>query len=184
MGEKASESGSAGERKKSLVNRIIDMFMAFLNEIYLGEETYTKVSGKLVNAIKVFIVASRKFMLDDCYAKASAIAYTTIISLIPTLTVGLTFYSIFAGMGDKKEELFDRATSFMLEHNIKLNIDPIIETISSLIENAGKIGGVGAIVMIFTATAVLGPWKNRSMTSGGSKNSAPCTSRSSITGRR
>ncbi len=127
----------------------------FIEDFYSGEITYKRLSGKLINAAKVFIVASRKFMIDDCFTKASSIAYTTIISLIPTLTVGLTFYSIFAGVSDKKEELFRRVTLFMLEHNIKLNIDPIIESISSLIDNAGKIGGIGTIIVVFTATAVL-----------------------------
>lgn len=137
--------------KVSFINRI----KKFLDDLYVGEETYEKVSGKFTNAIKVFIVSSRKFIVDDCYTKASSIAYTTIVSLVPTLTVGLTFYSIFTGVGDKKEEVFRKISVFLLEHNIKLNIDPVIEAISSLIENAGKIGGIGAIIMVFTATAVL-----------------------------
>lgn len=124
-------------------------------EILHGEIPYNRAAHKLINAAKVAYVASRKFMLDDCLTKASSIAYTTIVSLIPTLTVGLTFYSIFSGVGDKKDELFRKISLFMLEHNIRLNIDPIIESISSLIENAGKIGGIGAVVMVFTATAVL-----------------------------
>jgi len=126
-----------------------------VQEILHGEIPYNRLAQKLINAAKIAYVASRKFMLDDCFTKASSIAYTTIISLIPTLTVGLTFFSIFSGMSNKKEEIFRKISLFMLEHNIKLNIDPIIESISSLIENAGKIGGIGAVVMGFTATAVL-----------------------------
>ncbi len=150
-----SDSAKPQEKQKSRFQGYFENVMAFLNDVYLGERTYNRVAGKFINAIKIFIVSSRKFLLDDCFTKASSIAYTTIISLIPTLTVALTFYSIFAGVGDKKEEIFNRITSFMLEHNIRLNIDPIIESISSLIENAAKIGGVGTVVLIFTATAVL-----------------------------
>lgn len=140
---------------KSRLIQLREKIQKFVEDFYSGEITYKRLSGKLINAAKVFIVASRKFMIDDCFTKASSIAYTTIISLIPTLTVGLTFYSIFAGVSDKKEELFRRVTLFMLEHNIKLNIDPIVESISSLIDNAGKIGGIGAVIVVFTATAVL-----------------------------
>ena len=140
---------------RSKLSKLKDRIKILLDELYIGEKTYNTITLKLLNAIKVFIVSTRKFIIDDCLTKASSIAYTTIISLIPTLTVALTFYSIFSGVGDKKEELFRRITLFMLEHNIKLNIDPILEAISSLIENAGKIGGVGAVVMVFTATAVL-----------------------------
>ena len=94
-------------------------------------------------------------MIDDCLTKASAIAYTAIVSLIPTLTVFLTFLSIFSGVENKKEDLFRDISLFMIEHSIKLNIDFIFEAISGLIDNAGKIGGIGAVIVIFTATATL-----------------------------
>jgi membrane protein len=58
-------------------------------------------------------------------------------------------------MGTQKDELFRRISIFMLEHNIKLNIDPFFSAISELVENAGKIGGISAAIMIFSATAVL-----------------------------
>lgn len=143
---------TVGKARIALIRKKVQKFA---EDFYSGEITYKRLSGKLINAAKVFIVSSRKFIIDDCFTKASSIAYTTIVSLIPTLTVGLTFYSIFAGVSDKKDELFRRVTLFMLEHNIKLNIDPIIESISSLIDNAGKIGGIGTIIVVFTATAVL-----------------------------
>lgn len=43
----------------------------------------------------------------------------------------------------------------MAEHGVRLNLSPIFEMLSTLIENAKKIGGVGAVVLIFSATAVL-----------------------------
>lgn len=109
----------------------------------------------LLKTLRTFMAATKKFLKDDCLTKASSISYTTIISLIPTLTVGLTFYSIFSGMGEKKELIFDRISQFMAENGISLNLAPIFEVLSTLIENAKQIGGVGAVVLIFSATAVL-----------------------------
>lgn len=149
--EKISFTRKVRNRIKDLTDRIRHM----LNQIYLGEETYSLVNKKLINAIKVFIVATRKFLKDGGTTKASSIAYTVIVSLIPTLTVALTFYSIFSGVGNKKEEIFRRITLFMVEHNIRLNIDPMVDALSSLIDNAGKIGGIGAVIMVFSATAVM-----------------------------
>lgn len=138
------------------VNGVIYKLRKLFDDIYSGEQNYNKKITKwFVNVYKIFLVSSKKFLEDDCFTKASSIAYSTIMSLIPTLTVILTFYSIFSGVGDKKDEVFARITTFMLEHNIKLNIDPVLDAISSLIENAGKIGGVGAVILVFTATAVL-----------------------------
>ncbi len=160
--EKPANGAQAPEKKVSFIRKIkdrfreiTDRFRRVLNQIYLGEDTYTRVNKKLINAIKVFIVATRKFLKDGGTTKASSIAYTTIVSLIPTLTVGLTFYSIFSGVRNQKEEIFRRISLFMLEHNIRLNIDPIVDAMSGLIDNAGKIGGIGAVIMVFSATAVM-----------------------------
>ncbi len=138
------------------IKNIINFLKKTIDEIYSGERTYNrKISQKLVNAYKVFYAASKKFLEDDCFTKASAVAYTTLLSLIPMLTVILTFYSFFSGVSDKKAEVFTQITSFMIDHNIRLDIDPILEALSSLIENQGKIGGIGAAILIFSATAVL-----------------------------
>ncbi len=155
QGAKPAAKAGLKARVSGRLNEIINRIKAFLNQIYLGEDTYNYVGKKLVNAVKVFIVSTQKFMRDNCTTRASSIAYTTIISLIPTLTVALTFYSVVSGVGNKKEQLFRNITLFMLQHNIRLNIDPVLDSISGLIDNAGKIGGIGAVIMIFTATAVL-----------------------------
>jgi hypothetical protein len=106
-GKKMSFSQKIKDRIMALKSRI----MRVLNQIYLGEETYSFLTKKLINAVKVFIVATRKFLKDGGTTKASSIAYTVIVSLIPTLTVALTFYSIFSGVGNKKEEIFRRISA-------------------------------------------------------------------------
>ena len=120
-----------------------------------GEQSFGKYPDKIINTIKLFIVATRKFLEDACLTNAASITYAIIVSLIPSLAVVLTASSLFKGKDARKDELFRAISSFMNEYNIKLNIDPIFSAISSLIENAGKIGGVSAVIMIFTATAML-----------------------------
>ena len=102
-----------------------------IKNIYEGYYFERDVYNRLINLVKVFIVSTRKFMKDDCLTKASAIAYTVITSLIPALTVVLTFFSVFSGVENKKDELFREISIFMSEHSIKLNIDPIFEAVSS-----------------------------------------------------
>jgi len=135
------------QKKQSLISHII--------KIYEGYSFENDVINRFINAAKIFVVATRKFIIDDCFTKASAIAYTAIISLIPALTVVLTFYSVFSGAENKKDDLFREVSLFMVEHSIKINIDPFFEAISGLIDNAARIGGIGAVVMLFTATATL-----------------------------
>ena len=132
-----------------------DFLTEFISSAAKGEHSYGIFIDKLVNTVKVFIISTRKFLEDECLTKASSITYTIIVSLIPTLTVALTVYSVFSGVSGKKEELFRRISLFMAEHSIKLNIDPLFAAISNLVENAGKIGGISAAIMIFSATAML-----------------------------
>ncbi len=122
-------------------------------KIYEGYSFENTIYNRIINTIKVFIVATRKFLVDDCLTKASAIAYTAIVSLIPMLAVGMTFLSIFSSE-NRKEELFRKISLFMTEHSIT-NVDFVLEAISGLIDNAAKIGIIGTVVMIFTATATL-----------------------------
>ncbi len=139
------------KNKTPLIQRIVTIG----KQIYEGYSFESTVYNRIVTTVKVFIVATRKFMIDDCLTKASAIAYAAVTSLIPLLTVFLTFLSIFSGVENKKEDLFREMSLFMVEHSIKLNIDPVFEAISGLIDNAGKIGGIGAVIVFFTATATL-----------------------------
>lgn len=120
-----------------LKNRLLLVLQAFQKTILFFWHTY------------------EKFDRDEGFSKTSAIAYTTIVSLIPTLTVGLTFYSLATGLSSKKEEFFRRILVFLQEHNININVDQIFEVLSSLVENAAKIGGIGLVVLIFSATATL-----------------------------
>ncbi len=140
---------------KEVIQKKKEGIKSFINNALLGEKTYNKIYDKIINFVKVFIVASRKFMVDDCLTKASSTAYTIIVSFIPTLTVVLTFYTIFSGVEGQKDELFRRISLFMVEHNIKINIDPVFSAISGLVDNAASIGGIGAVIMIFSATAML-----------------------------
>ncbi len=134
-------------KKNALIDHLI--------KIYEGYSFENDVVNRLINAAKVFVVATRKFIVDDCLTKASAVAYTAIISLIPALTVVLTVYTIFSGAENKKDDLFREVSIFMIDHGIKINIAPFIEAISKLIDNAARIGGIGAVVMLFTATGTL-----------------------------
>ena len=146
-------------KKNSFASKILHIFYLITDEQYLRDmsgKTYGNLNRRMINFIRVFMISGKKFMKDDCLTKSSAIAYTTLVSLIPTLTVAFTFFSVFSGVGDQKEEIFEKITKYLASHNLqKLNLTPFFEAISGLLDNAASIGGIGAIVMIFSATAVL-----------------------------
>ncbi|MBP7901390.1 MAG: YihY/virulence factor BrkB family protein [Spirochaetes bacterium] len=142
--------------KKSLKERIQSFVALFIGEQNMMDiDSFNgKIKKKIINTVRVFVSSANKFFTDDCFTHASAIAYTTLVSLIPTLTVALTFVA-YIGSG-KKDELFKDINVFLSDHNLqKLNIDPLLNAISQIVDNAASIGGVGAVFMIFSATAVL-----------------------------
>ena len=78
--EKSPVNGTEKKQKKKLKQKILkkrEDISSFLNSVYIGEKTYNKIVDKIINAVKVFIVASKKFMIDDCLTKASSTAYTS-----------------------------------------------------------------------------------------------------------
>ncbi|MDF3818732.1 YhjD/YihY/BrkB family envelope integrity protein [Leptospira sp. 96542] len=110
---------------------------------------------KSILALRVLLVSVHRFMLDDCLVIASSLAYTTIVTLIPTLTVALALITVASGIHTRQDELLDEINSFLIRNNIQFDVSPYIETLNDIISTASQIGAVGFIVFIFSATAVL-----------------------------
>lgn len=158
MSKKNSNSNRKTNIIERLKNNLIKIKKIVAQEQQKTEETYGKITNKFYNTMKVFIASGKKFIEDDCLTKASAIAYTTLISLIPTLTVALT---ISYWLNKEKNDLFINIQKFLIEQNLqRLNITPILDAISGLIDNAASIGGIGIIVLIFSATSILRTLEN------------------------
>lgn len=110
---------------------------------------------KLIIGLRVLLVSVHRFMKDDCLIIGSSLAYTTIVTLIPTLTVALALITVASGIHTNQVELVDKINSYLLQNNIQFDITPYLETLSDIISTATQIGAVGFVVFIFSATAVL-----------------------------
>jgi hypothetical protein len=49
---------------------------------------------------------------DECLMQASAVSYTTIVSLVPMLTVALAFLTITSGFNERQDVIFDEINTF------------------------------------------------------------------------
>ncbi|MCB1157769.1 MAG: YihY family inner membrane protein [Leptospiraceae bacterium] len=110
---------------------------------------------RLVVTLRIILVSMQRFLVDDCLMKASGVSYTTIISLVPTLTVGMALITLSSGFDTKKEEFFEYITDYFLKNNIPIDVSPYLKTLNELVNSATQIGAIGFIVLIFSATAVL-----------------------------
>ncbi|TGM62550.1 ribonuclease BN [Leptospira meyeri] len=110
---------------------------------------------KLILGIRVLLVSIHRFMKDDCLIIGSSLAYTTIVTLIPTLTVALALITVASGIQTRQGEMVDEINAYLLRNNIQFDITPYLETLTDIISTASQIGAVGFVVFIFSATAVL-----------------------------
>lgn len=106
-------------------------------------------------SLRILYTSFVRFYKDDCLMQASAVSYTTIISLVPMLTVALALVTITSGFGDKQDAIFDEITTFLQKNDLKVDISPYLENLKDIINSATQIGSVGFIVLIFSATAIL-----------------------------
>lgn len=146
-------SGSSSE-KTPLKKKFGNVVKIVKGEIDNSADTYGKIRKNIYHIGRVFFASGEKFMKDDCLTKASSIAYTLIVSLIPMLAVAFTFMSFGTNMN--REALFNQIQKLLVEYNLsRLNLDPYLDAISNLLDNATRIGGIGIVVLIFSATAIL-----------------------------
>lgn len=154
--KKAKQSKKSTKKKSSMGEKVSHVIKLVTDEQYLQEMTYGKISKKAINFVKIFIASFRKFKDDDCFTKSTAITYTALMSLIPILTVALTFASFFKDATAQKAEITLKITRTLAEYGLQqLQVEPFVEAILGLVDNAASIGGIGAAVLIFSATALL-----------------------------
>lgn len=110
---------------------------------------------KLILGVRVLLVSIHRFMKDDCLIIGSSLAYTTIVTLIPTLTVALALITVASGIQTRQGEMVDDINAYLLRNNIQFDITPYLDTLTDIISTASQIGAVGFVVFIFSATAVL-----------------------------
>ncbi len=99
-------------------------------------------------ALRLITVTGRRFYADQCLTRASALAYTSLLSLVPLFAV---MFAVLKGLGAQA-----RLEALLLS---RLSLDP--ETTDLIIgyidrTNFGTLGAFGAAALVFTVISVLG----------------------------
>jgi membrane protein len=93
----------------------------------------------------------RRFMVDDCLRAASALSYTTVLSLVPLAAVALALASVFPATTD----MIARIEAYVYGNFLP---DLGAETIAQLrgfIGNTGRLGLFSAVFLVVTAGLLL-----------------------------
>ena len=138
------EKKPIGERISALLARTIrfvtyDIWRITENEVSGLKEIY-------INIIKTVILAVRGFQSENLQTKASALTYSTLLSIVPLLAVLLGIAKGFGFQGTVRQEVFD----YFPGHEMELN--KAFEFVESYLAQAqgGVIIGVGLILLFYT----------------------------------
>lgn len=142
--KKKPEKQTLGERINTLLTRTIrfvtyDIWRITENEVSGLKEFY-------INIIKTVILAVRGFQNENLQTKASALTFSTLLSIVPLLAVLLGIAKGFGFQNTVRQELF----AYFPGHEAELN--KAFEFVEGYLTQAqgGVIIGVGLILLFYT----------------------------------
>lgn len=142
--KQSSDKQSLSERIESWLTRII-RFITY--DIWrISENDVSGLKIVYIKIIKTLILAIRGFQSENLQTKASALTYSTLLSIVPLLAVLLGIAKGFGFQGAVRQELFD----YFPGHELELS--KAFEFVESYLAQAqgGVIIGVGLILLLYT----------------------------------
>lgn len=107
--------------------------------------------GRLGDAAGLLIFAARRFYDDNCFQTAAALTYTTLLAVVPLMTIGFAVFSAFPAFGSLQNEI-----QAMIFHNLAPEIgDTLLEHVAAFMANAGKMPIFGVIGLAVTSILLI-----------------------------
>lgn len=93
----------------------------------------------------------RRFQEDRCLQIASSLTFTTLLALVPIITVMLTLMSLFPVFSD----MVEKTEKFFLQNMLPESVATIAPYTEQFTQNAGKLTAVGIVFLFVTSIIVL-----------------------------
>ena len=121
----------------------------------------------------------RRFQEDRCLQIASSLTFTTLLALVPIITVMLTLMSLFPVFSD----MAGKTEKFFLQNMLPESVATIATYTEQFTQNAGKLTAVGIVFLFVTSIIVLMTIERALNGSGALRGRVPWSSACSSTGR-
>jgi membrane protein len=134
------------------VNRIWALLKADL-----WQKNHPLASGRggrhLLRGIRVLVLAGRSFLSDECPLRATALAYSTILSIVPLMAVAFSLAAAFPGL----QEAYESVKALLYQYLAAGASDLIIQSLDGFIGNihSGAIAGLGTSVLLLAVILLL-----------------------------
>ncbi len=96
-------------------------------------------------------ILSLRFIEDRCAQIASSLTFTTLLAIVPIVTVALTMLSAFPGFAS----LIDSLGNFVVTNMLPESVDTISVYTDQFSENAAKLTAIGVIFLAITALLLM-----------------------------
>ncbi|CAN5713888.1 YihY family inner membrane protein [soil metagenome] len=102
--------------------------------------------------LDTLVTLRQRFREDRLGLTASSLTFTTLISLVPLLTVMLAVFSAFPMFASFQDAL----QRYFLHSLVPTNIAaPVLDALTQFAAKANQLGAVGLVVLVFTAIALM-----------------------------
>lgn len=118
----------------------------------------SRVGRRVLRLVRISVLAWRSFWADECMLRATALAYTTILSIVPLLAVAFSLFAAFPGLRDSYSEL-----KAIIYHYLAAGAsEVVISALDRFINNvhSGAIASIGTGALFITVIFMLSAIEN------------------------
>jgi membrane protein len=149
----AARPEPSGRRSTTFIERITYFFKEGVWEVQLKELPSPKAF--FIKALRILIMASKRFVKDNCQKTASVLTYYSLLNIVPVVAVT---FAIAKGFG--VEKMIERQIMAIAEKaNLEVELtNQILGFAHNLLNQAkgGLIAGVGIVLLLWTIISILG----------------------------
>ncbi len=93
----------------------------------------------------------QQFLKDNCIYRASALTFTTLLSIVPLMAVGFTILAAFPAF----KEMGDKVQKFVFSNFVATSGETLLTNLQSFAHQASRMSMLGFIFLIITAVLLL-----------------------------
>jgi membrane protein len=112
---------------------------------------YPKVKKTVVFDLQFLNHTGRQFIKDDCVIRASGLAYTTLLALVPFFVVLFSFLSAVGSFSAVEQSI----KQFLIDMFVPARQDQILQYFDNFTDNTGTLGAVGLGIFLVTSVLLL-----------------------------
>lgn len=106
---------------------------------------------RLVEARGLLTYSSLRFYNDNCFQTAAALTYTTLLAIVPLMTIGFAIFSAFPAFADLRTQV----QTLIFKNMVPEIGDALLENLGAFMANAGQMPTFGIIGLAVSAVLLI-----------------------------